>query len=108
MWRKVMFAFVVGVFSLNLALAETYNGKVKSVDSDKNTITVTIGDADKTFTVDKDAKLTTVGKKKQETPLAGLSAIVVDRTVTLTTEKKEDKEVVTAIKMDGKKKKKGA
>lgn len=47
---------VVGV-----ALADESKGKVKEVDSDKNTITVTVGDKDMKFMV-KDAKVT-AGKK---------------------------------------------
>ena len=51
--------FVLGV--VGVALADDVMGKVKAVDSDKNTITVTANDKDMTFKC-KDAKFT-AGKK---------------------------------------------
>ena len=90
----------------SLALAEEIKGKVKSVDADKSTITVTVGEADKTYDVAKDAKVThKVGKNekkaKTEDLPGGLGALTAGTDVTLTTEKKDDKESVTAIKVEG-------
>jgi hypothetical protein len=59
-----MFLGLAGMFLLlmvGVALAEEITGKVKAVDSDKNTITVTANDKDTTFKC-KDAKFT-AGKK---------------------------------------------
>jgi opacity protein-like surface antigen len=89
-----------------LATAEDVKGKVKSVDAEKSTITVTVGEADKTFDVSKDAKIThKVGKNekkaKTEDLPGGLGALTAGTDVTITTEKKDDKDVVTAIKVEG-------
>ena len=54
--------FVCAVFALLLCvgftLAADVKGKVKKVDADKGTITVTVGDKDMDFTIDKDTKFT--------------------------------------------------
>jgi hypothetical protein len=43
-------------------LAGEYKGRVKHVDPDKGTITVTVGDEDKTFRVTDDTKIVRKGK----------------------------------------------
>jgi len=94
-----------------LLLAEEVKGKVKSVDAEKSTITITVDDKDQTLDVSKDVKVThLVGKKEkkaesQDLP-GGLGALTAGTAVTMTTEKKDDKDVVTAIKVDGLAKKK--
>jgi hypothetical protein len=90
--------------------ADTVAGKVKAVDADKNTITVTVDANDQTFTVDKAAKVFTVkgkkGNKKQVDVPGGLSGVQVGKQVTLTTTKTGGKEVVSEIKVTKTKKKK--
>ena len=113
--RKLLGAVTVLFFSLSLTFAaDTISkAKVKSVDADKNTITVTVDDKDSTYNVQKDAKIWTTGKKKKGQPapevtLSGLSAVKEGATVTLTIEKKDDKDVCTNVKVEpaAKKKKK--
>jgi len=111
MFRKLLLAVGVFALSLNLALAGEVKGKVKSVDADKNTITVTVDDKDQTIDVDKDAKIYTMSRKKKGQPaaevtLSGLRAVMANATVTVTTEKKNDKDVATSIKVDPARKKK--
>jgi len=89
-----------------LVQAEEIKAKVKSVDADKSMITVTVGEADRTLEVAKDAKIThRVGKNekkaKSEDLPGGLGALTAGTDVTLTTEKKDDKETVTQIKVEG-------
>src|SRR5436190_19714476 len=89
-----------------VAQAEELKGKVKSVDAEKSMITVTVGDADRTLQVSKDVKVThRVGKNekkaKSEDLPGGLGALTAGTDVTLTTEKKDDKETVTEVKVDG-------
>ena len=110
----MMRSFVCGLFVLAISggslLADTVKGKVKGVDADKNTITVTADDKEKNYDVAKDAKVVKViGKGKKattETVTAGLKGVSTGSEVTLTTEKKESKEVVTHVKIEGAKKKK--
>jgi len=85
-------------------LAAEYKGKVKSVDADKNTITVTIDDKDKTFKVaEKDLKVT-AGKTDVPDGLKG-KLFAKNPEVTLVTTGEGDKEVVTEIRVKGGKKK---
>lgn len=58
---SAVFAILLCTFTI---LAKDYMGVIKSVDPDKNTITITVDDKDKTFTFDKDTKWVT--KKKGE------------------------------------------
>jgi hypothetical protein len=78
-----------------------YKGKVKSVDPDKNTITVTIDDKDRTFNVSDDVKVTQGDKEKKKKLKAKVFADSPN--VTLVTDGEGDKEVVKEIKI-GKKK----
>jgi hypothetical protein len=107
--------FGVGVlvllFGANTAWSDEVKGKVKSVDADKSTITVTVDDKDQTFTVAKDAKVYSLvgknAKKAQPQDIAGgLKGVNQGVDVTLTTEKKDTKETVTAVKVEGLMKKK--
>jgi len=89
-----------------LVQAEENKAKVKSVDAEKSMITVTVGEADQTLEVSKDVKIThRVGKNekkaKTEDLPGGLGALTAGTDVTLTTEKKDDKETVTQIKVEG-------
>ena len=102
MLRKLVAAALGIVLVAGIVLADEIKGKVKSVDADKNTITVTVKvddkDTDKTFTVTADTK---VQAKKKSGELVdvegGLKAVKEGQDVTITTEKKDDKEVVTQI-----------
>jgi Cu/Ag efflux protein CusF len=97
MLRRLLCTAVALLFVTGGLLAAEVKGKVKSVDADKGTITVTVGEQDQTFTVAKDAKVS-VGKVKDVKDIKDLK---VGANVTLTTEKKDGKEVVTGIKGGG-------
>src|SRR4051812_20590708 len=106
MFRKLICAVAVVAFSMGLALADTIKGKVKEVDDDKKTITVTVDDKDQVVNVDKDARIFTTGKGKKGQPgpevaLSGLRAVLPGQEVTITTEKKDNKDVATAVKVEG-------
>jgi hypothetical protein len=111
MLRKFVFALLAfGVVTVGL-LADEISGKVKSVDPDKNTITITTKDAgDKEFTVDKDTKFVKGSKDGTKDLPEGLKdkAFTGDKLprVTITYEKKGDKEVVSEVKITAGKKKK--
>ena len=112
MLRKFSWAVAALFLGTGVVSADSIPGKVKSVDATKSTITVTVDDKDQTFTVAKDSKIFQLvgkGKKAQPQDLAdGLTGLKEGQTVVLTTEKKDDKDVVTQIKLDepAKKKKK--
>jgi hypothetical protein len=114
--------FMLGL-CFTVVVADDYKGKVKTVNADTKSLVITITDGDKTtdktFEVPADAKIYTTaakgkggkGKKKGGEVLieGGLSGVKVDSTVTVTTDKKDNKETVTAVKVEpmGKKKKAG-
>jgi hypothetical protein len=73
------------VLSTGVLLAEFIEGKAKKIDTDKNTITVTVDGKDKTFKVDPKVSVQAVFKDKRFTPLkAGLKAIKEGDNVKLT------------------------
>ncbi len=84
-------------------LADEVKGKVKSVDADKKVITVTVDGKDKEFKLNDN---TSVVNSKGKTVKQGLKAkaLKAGANVTLTTEKKDGKEVVTEVKLGGGKK----
>jgi hypothetical protein len=101
MVRKGLFAVALLVLCAGVALAEEAKGKIKSVDPDKNTITVTDdGGKDHTFTLtDKTEILDTKGKELT----GGLKAEAFKKAgapVVITFEKKDDKVTVSKVKLE--------
>ena len=109
MLRKVLAAvFCIGL-CLSLAVADEFKGKVKSVDPDKNTITVTIDGEDKTFKVNDDTKIVRKGKDGDKDVKDGLKnekAWKRGPNVIVTTEGDSPKGKVKEIRIVGGKKKK--
>lgn len=109
MVRSALAGCMILFVGLNFVLADTYKSKIKAVDEDKRTVTIEVDGKDKTFDLTKDAKIYSVGKAKKGQPapetLIQLNA-VKDKDATVTTEKIDNKEVVTAIKLETAKKKK--
>jgi Cu/Ag efflux protein CusF len=106
MLRKFVCAALTLMFCAVCALADSYTGKVKSVDANAGTLTVTVNDKDMEFKVPAGAKVI-VGKKdapdglraKQFKKAAGAD-------VTVVTEKKDGTETVTEVRLQKKKKNK--
>ncbi len=102
-------ALLVGVTAIS---ADEVKGTVKAVDNPKNTIKVTVDGKDTTFPISKDASIVTVsiipGKKNKTTekltPIEnGIAGVKAGANVTLLTEKVDDKDTVTSVKVsDGK------
>jgi hypothetical protein len=88
---------VLALCAGRVAAAET-EGKLKSVDPDKHTIVLTVGDKDQEFTIPDSADLT-VQDIQPYKPKEGLkdAAFQKDRTVRITTETKDGKDVVTKL-----------
>lgn len=99
-------------FLCSVALADQIRGKVKSVNANNNTITVTVDDKDQTVDVAKTAKIYSLGKAKkgqappEELVAGGLAGLGVGKDVTIYTEKKDGKETATSIKLEAMTKKK--
>src|ERR1051325_6103135 len=103
MLQKVLLASLALGLSLSIAAADTVKGKVKAVDTEKKTITVTVDDKDVTYDTAKDVKITALTKKKKitsENPLSSLSALTTGAEVTVTIEKKDDKDQATSIRQE--------
>lgn len=99
MLRKFVFAFALLFVAGGLFAAE-YKGKIKSVDSEKNTITITVEDKDVTLNVDKEVKA--LGGKDGKTELKGglkSKDLKAGTAVIITTEGEKEKEVVKEIKI---------
>lgn len=108
MVRVVVGALVVGLLGFSAAAAEELKGKVKDVNKDKNTITLTVDGKDTTYPLGKDASLVTVslvkGKKgkvnEQLSPIeGGLAGVKAGTEVTVLTDKQDDKDVITSLKV---------
>jgi hypothetical protein len=108
-----MLRFVASVAVLFVAtslFAAEYKGKVKSVDTAANTITVTVDDKDVTLKVNGDTKFTAAkAKQADKVSAAGLTFKGFKKggqSVVITTTGEGDKEVATEVKLGGGKKKK--
>lgn len=113
MFRKMIGAAVLGLlFCASAVLAEEIKGKVTKVDDAANKVTLKDkDDKEKEYTVDKDCKFPKVkGKDGVEKDMTLKSlAKQVERmkdkgvNVTVTTSKKDGKEVITEIKQEARK-----
>jgi hypothetical protein len=109
MLRSLVCAAFALVVCAVAVLAGEYRGKVKSVDPDKSTITVTIDDKDKTFKVTDDTKIVRgKGDKSKEVKdgLKNEKAWSKNPNVIITTEGEGTKEKVKEIRITGGKRKK--
>ncbi len=96
MLRKVLAAALALMICVGGLLAAEVKGKVKSVDAEKKTITITIKGEEKTYKVAADCKFTTKNKKVAEKLSAeGLKfeGFAKNPAVTLTVEGDEVKQV---------------
>jgi Cu/Ag efflux protein CusF len=105
---------IISLFALSIVIvnADEVRGKVKKVDTGKNAITITNSDdKDQTFDVPKDAKIVGLfGKKLKKAQIedlpGGLTAIKEGASVTVFTEPKDGKQVVSQVKLNDLQKKK--
>jgi hypothetical protein len=105
MLRKLVCALFAVAICFSVALADEIKGKVKSVDTDKNTITVTVDDKEQTFTITDDTKIVAGNQNKEVKDRLKSDRFKAGTDVVITTEKKDGKDVVTQIKLAGGKKK---
>ena len=98
MFRLLAVAVALLILCVGRAGAADIEGKLKSVDPDKSTVVLTIGDKDQEFTVPETAELT-VQDVKPYKPKEGLKdpAFQKDRLVRITTEIKDGKDLVTKL-----------
>jgi hypothetical protein len=108
MWRRLLIACSLLVLMAGLVWADDVSGKVKRVDTDKNTITIVLKNGDeKTYDVAKDADIYTIGPGKKNKPgpkvgiEGGLKNVKEDSSVAISTIKKSDRETVISIKVEG-------
>jgi hypothetical protein len=83
----------------DLAAAEV-KGKLKSVDAKEGAITITVNGKDRAFTISKETEITVLDLRRKYTPKDGLNDQAFRRkgiAVTITTEQKQGKEVVTKV-----------
>jgi hypothetical protein len=108
MIRAAAGAVLAAMLGVAVTAADEVKGTVKSVDKDKNTITLTVDGKETTFDVSKDASFVTTstvpGKKGKTTEKAtpidgGLGGVKVGASATVLTEKIDDKESVTSVKV---------
>ena len=105
--RLLTLALVASVIALGSGRlsAGEIKGKVKSIDADKGTIILTVGDADRALNVAGDAKVTGFFGKKlkkavsQDVP-GGLRGVKAGEEVTVTIDEKDGKVVATRVKLD--------
>ena len=101
MIRRALLATALALLVGPALLAETYGDKVKAVDADKKTITLPVDGKDRTFVVDDKVKVQAQvrsGKRLRLTPVKdGLKGVKAGAEVTVTTERKDGKEVVTEV-----------
>jgi hypothetical protein len=98
MLRKLVCAAVVVLLCTFTLLAKEYQGRVTNLDTDKHTLTVKVGDEEKTFVYTD--KTTFTGKKGNDIPqekLAGFAEKVISKkgaSATIVTEETDGKEVL--------------
>ena len=82
--------------------AEEVKGKIKAVDADKHTLTVTVGDKDQEFKVTDETKLLGPSGKDIKNGLSS-PRLTEGAEVTVTTETKDGQDVCTKVQLKGQK-----
>ena len=106
MLRPIVGALALSLLVAGMSAAEDYKAKVKSTDKDKNVITFTVDGKDMTLPVHKECDIYSQGKGKKGQPGpkqavdGNLGGLKVDQAVTVTTSKIDEKDMVTAIKVE--------
>lgn len=107
MLRSFACAVLALACAVGVLVAAEIKGKVKSVDTDKKTITVTTSeDKEVTVSYNDDTKFTGGKGNIDREKAIGRMAKTPGGEVTITTEKKDDKDVATEIKVKFERKKK--
>jgi hypothetical protein len=108
MLRRLVSAVLVMLMFAAFLIAAEYKGKITKVDAENKKITVNIDGKDQEFTVTKDTKiLSSKGNELKgglKSKAFGPKRLEKGIQATITTEKKDDKEVVTEVKLAGRKK----
>ena len=111
MLRRIVGAVLMFTLGLAITQADELKGTVKKVDKTNSTITVSIDGKDKTLPVGKDASIVAVsnvpgkkGKKNKATEKLttidkGLEGVKTGASVTLLTDKVDEKDTVTSLKV---------
>ena len=94
---KLFAGFTVLLVACGPLVAEEVKGKIVKIDADKGTITLSVGNQDRTLDVEKAAAIQAPGKKTLQDVSGGLSGLKAGDEATATVEKKGGKEVVTKI-----------
>lgn len=104
MFRSALAGSAILFLSLNLVFADTFKSKIKAVDEEKRTVTFDVEGKEKTYGLTKDVKIYSVGKKGKKDEKAPETLIplanIKDKSVTITVEKVDDKDLVTMIKIE--------
>src|SRR5262245_11859626 len=91
------------VLAVGVLVAAEYKGKVKSLDKDKNTITVTVDGKDTEITFNDDTKVLGYDGKAVKDRAKSIDGMAKKpeaiEEVTITTDKKDGKEIATEIKV---------
>ncbi|HEX3149797.1 MAG TPA: hypothetical protein VHR66_17100 [Gemmataceae bacterium] len=101
MLPRSILVVTVALLASSMASAETYGEKIKEVSAENNKITIPVDGKDREFDVDKMVEVKSqrrVGKRLTVTPVKdGLKGVKAGSEATITTEKRDGKEVVTKI-----------
>ncbi len=108
-WLK-NFVAVPGAVAANteaVPAGKEFKGKVVRVNAEENTLTLTVDGKDQTFPIGKEAKFLALGRKRQLQDLrGGLGGVKNGNDVTVTTETKDGKALVTRVTVEGRRKNK--
>jgi Cu/Ag efflux protein CusF len=104
MLRKFVCALFALALCVGVSLADEAKGKIKSVDNDKKTLTVTVNDKDVTYTLADDVQVVNAKGAPAKDQTKAMKSLKEGVDVTVTTEKKDGKDVVTKIQPAARKK----
>ena len=96
--HRILAVVLALLFGSTALRAEEIKGKVKEVNVEKNTITLTVGAKEQKVAVDPEA-IFVIDNNKAQTFRGGLKALKPEMEVTLVTARKEDKQVAGLVKV---------
>lgn len=111
MLRFCVLALCAGILCVTGLLADIFEAKIKKVDTERKTLTVTVRERDREYDVDPEAKITSVTKKGKKGPAqesavaGGIKGLKEGADVMVWTQKRDGKEVITQVRVEPAKKK---
>jgi Cu/Ag efflux protein CusF len=98
--KRLLAVVLIVLIGVSFTVADEVRGKVKSIDVQKRSVTLTVDDKDRTYEGTAGVKVVTSLRGKLKDVAGGLGTLKPGDVVTLTIQKVDDQIVITQVLLD--------